>query len=297
MTSSNSNSSEICSICIEEVDKQSVIATPCKHKFHKDCIKNICTASCPVCRKNIFWFLIRNKIIKKNEIIKRQNERKEEIMIQEYNSYVESVDIDDEDIETFMEKSLNSYLLKLPMSICAYKNILCDQIRNSADLYWQISQKMYKSKKAGVFFYKFTDVVRTIVYFGNKSNKSIAQWHCLNKFKGKTKDLIKPLCDTVKDSSHEFAVVIMWDLEEIEFCLLSLMKFSNKVGKRPIYLDILRSMRLGENIRSDSETDYLEPNRELQWAKKYLRKLGGSTVRKPVDVDMDWFHKSGVAQI
>ena len=61
---------ETCCICIETDYIENFITTPCNHLFHKECLNKIIRPYCPLCKKNLTKFLIRNGISKK-EILKR----------------------------------------------------------------------------------------------------------------------------------------------------------------------------------------------------------------------------------
>jgi hypothetical protein len=267
---------ENCTICMEKITDSS-ITTPCKHTYHTDCIKGVQTPNCPVCRKNIFWFLIKKNILKRKEIIKREKTRKKEIMIDEYNTYVEATDINNETVLDFLEKAYNSYIIKLPNSIYNFVVLYSKLIKNAADLFCQISHIMHNNNKPGVFYYKFMDATDIVGNLASRSDKSLVRWLPLQEFK-KNKDLNKHALEhynDIEDRSKEFCAIIEMDLEEMESAAYYVLIANNKVGQRPRHMDILRSLRLGEPINAHPEDkDYLEPNRELQWAKKFLRKLG-----------------------
>ena len=42
-----------CSICLEDL-KCNLIITPCKHKFHRNCLEKWTKNSCPLCRRKIY---------------------------------------------------------------------------------------------------------------------------------------------------------------------------------------------------------------------------------------------------
>ena len=56
-----------CPICLDKLNKFNKAKMPCGHYFHTDCIldwvdkcKN-CKMSCPVCRLNLTWTLIKSR--------------------------------------------------------------------------------------------------------------------------------------------------------------------------------------------------------------------------------------------
>ncbi len=51
----NEDENDICSICMNNLNGNSVIITNCKHKFHSKCISEwyIRNNSCPLCREKV----------------------------------------------------------------------------------------------------------------------------------------------------------------------------------------------------------------------------------------------------
>jgi hypothetical protein len=47
------NNNEECSICLEPMDKNTIVITYCNHTFHDDCIKKMLDYNnkCPLCRR------------------------------------------------------------------------------------------------------------------------------------------------------------------------------------------------------------------------------------------------------
>ena len=60
----------LCPICWEESEELLSIK-PCKHEFHLYCIKMIIRPFCPLCNVNITKFLVTNRIIGKQELLKK----------------------------------------------------------------------------------------------------------------------------------------------------------------------------------------------------------------------------------
>jgi E3 ubiquitin-protein ligase DOA10 len=70
----NPSERESCSICLLEFEREDPIrTTPCRHRYHRECIDNWCEAkmSCPICRREldfsqeirrIYYAFLRNEL-------------------------------------------------------------------------------------------------------------------------------------------------------------------------------------------------------------------------------------------
>ncbi|AMQ10755.1 putative RING finger E3 ubiquitin ligase [Brazilian marseillevirus] len=57
--------SEECAICLSKFSKGSGVVLSCKHRFHKKCIKEITSPSCPCCRQEIKEGDVPNKFFRR----------------------------------------------------------------------------------------------------------------------------------------------------------------------------------------------------------------------------------------
>jgi len=78
---------DICSICLEQQD--SSLKTPCGHYFHQNCISRILNPVCPICKTDIFNFLIDNNILIPQENITYQTA---DGILPKYKAFKEMID-------------------------------------------------------------------------------------------------------------------------------------------------------------------------------------------------------------
>jgi|688.fasta_scaffold241506_2 hypothetical protein len=194
---------QICSICLDNNDNE-LIKTPCNHYFHKDCINEIKRPTCPLCKKNIFKFLIKNGISKK-EIFNR-------IQIDDYRIMYDSIttsdnygekDSDDLIIISILAKKININWKEV------YTKIMLDIIMYKADLFWQFSNNQYNNDKNG-FFMIYCDLSVFLLNIVNGYTGSIINWIKAEKFNQTKK--IKNFCKYIdKNKNDEFGFVISFD--------------------------------------------------------------------------------------
>jgi len=165
---------QTCSICLENNDE--LIKTPCNHYFHKNCINEIKRPNCPLCKKNIFKFLIKIGISKK-EIFNR-------IQIDDYRIMYDSIttsdnygekDTDDLMIISILAKKINTNWKEV------YTKLMLDIIMFKAELFWQFSNSHYNNDKKG-FFMIYCDLSVFLLNIVNGYTTSIINWIKADKF-------------------------------------------------------------------------------------------------------------------
>ena len=62
--------SEECAICLSKFSKGSGIILSCKHRFHKKCLENLSSPSCPCCRQEIKEGDVPDKLFRKMSVEK-----------------------------------------------------------------------------------------------------------------------------------------------------------------------------------------------------------------------------------
>ena len=180
---------DICGICLDSDDTK--IKTPCMHSFHQTCIKQLIRPFCPLCKKNITTFLIKNGVSRK----KIKNNIDED----DYRILKDAV-IGEQSYDECCVYDLYNLLLRA-ISINdkwkqTIKNYFISAIGNCNDLFAEAYKYKWDNNMDGVYFiYCFiTDICENIA---KGSVSSLVQWASFKDFEDNAK--LKIIFDDVKN--------------------------------------------------------------------------------------------------
>jgi hypothetical protein len=220
---------EICSICQDNNDPDSVKKTPCGHRFHIQCMRSLIRPKCPLCNKNIMNFLVKNRSLPegeaRNEILRRIIEDDHRIM---HHGFVRERALDQMDHDDLMTTAI----LAKKKQGDAWKDIYMDLLRGIINYhgkeFYQLSRHMNQRKQCG-FLLLHCDLSVLINNLIEGCLSELIQWRRFNRVyeidcvSGHVKDMDINLQHKVINGTYYFVIALQDDLgdnvtyfEEIE---------------------------------------------------------------------------------
>jgi len=298
--------SKECSICLEESDDL-IVVKPCKHEFHLYCIKKIVRPSCPMCKCDISKFLTTNKIVSKEELLKRCDQDDIRIINQmddilesdseddDSESNSNSSTLDDEHIDQILEQVdglTNEEIIQKCLAnaefefdydydCSVYMDILLSKIHDTCETFLQISNiKAYNNKK-GFFLYEYDSLEKFITQQVN-GEKSVAKFvpiSDIGKFIQNRSHITKINANFNKMSDDElihsnvFLVVVRFDDSLSALPFPQFTDWYNIPDRRLGHKEVIASLLDDILLTYDNIDTQNEPNQEHKWAKNYLQPL------------------------
>jgi hypothetical protein len=263
------NLENICAICQECDGKMTM--TPCNHFFHIECLKNIRVPKCPLCKKNIAYFLIKNGL-SKNKIKNRINE----------NNFFE---VKNAVLQNEALNEHNEYDMYMLLVYCittnnkwkeTIKNIIISSFSDSYDLFTKSYQHNWKNDNKGIFTI-YCDLSTIIENIMENYSSSLIQWMDIETLV-KNQSITQMVNNIKKESTNnaiDFAVIVIIDNDINGGNYMYSHKFKNKENsqyKFPNKKEILESL-LSFNPYQLQITNMTEKNIESVWIDNYYNDL------------------------
>lgn len=257
----------ICAICQDECFDN--IKTPCNHLFHLDCIKQIQIPKCPICKKNIFKFLIGNGL-SGNKIRNKINESKFNEL---KSSLLSDRNIDEiDDLEAF---SLLSYCATINKKWKeSIKNMIISSVSHSYDIFKEVYQYNWNNKEDGIFLvYCDLDTIFQNIILNNSS--SLFRWGEIDVLIDNKN--VKPMVINIKKESInkkiDFAILcVIYDDISNDHHIFCHKYTEKKTYEYPAKKEMIESL-LSFNPLNLKITNHTEQNAESDWINNYYDKI------------------------
>lgn len=267
-TDDTDNTNDIeCTVCLSS--KGTLVETPCKHKFHLQCLRCVPNLKCPLCREDIQEFLQSNGI-PKEEIETRLKDQKNESELEQICQIVDSNFIANLNEIDFIRACM--YTLKLNnCDPIAYMELVFDMNANASELFAEISFLNSKKEK-GIFMYHYNYPTDLIFNMIDMNSESVVQWRPVSYFKGSLlEDIVNQRINKITDFKNEYVVLVMID-KVVNAHILTRDANKNpnacRLHKKDILVSLLKCVRCRSSGNSNNA-----PNREYIWARYKLKKM------------------------
>jgi hypothetical protein len=263
------SSENICAIC-QECDGK-MTKTPCNHFFHIECLKNIRVPKCPLCKKNISYFLIKNGL-SKNKIKNRINE----------NNFfeVKNAVLQNEALNEYDEYDMSMLLIYCITTNNKWKetikNMIISSFSNSYDLFTKSYQHNWNNNNKGVYTI-YCDLSTILENIMENYNSSLLQWIDIETLV-KNQSITQMVNNIKKESNNnsiDFAVIVIIDNDIYGGNYIYSHKFKNKENnqyKFPNKKEILESL-LSFNPYQLQMAEIPDKNIESVWINNYYYDL------------------------